>query len=401
MVYFRRFYMALHKLVFGVANRDEKDDGANVGAYLRMGESGELVSYSSVTESSSLTFDFVDGDVTVGTDSIAESAHGLETGDIVQLTSSGTLPAGLALVTNYYVIRSDANNFKLAASLSDAEDGSAVDITAAAGGGTHSLAKQERVHQAMDVNLVNDLTISATDLDIRDLDASQDNVAISDGSDILAINGDGSINITDNGGSLTVDAVDLDIRDLSFATDSVDVSGSEVSLDAATLAALETITVLQGTSPWVIGDGGGSLTVDAVDLDIRDLTAASDSVAAWLSDGSGNAIGSTGGSLDVNVTNSIDVDDGIADTAIKQVAEVVGTSSGQIVDGADELASRKYLFIYNNSNRDAFIGDSGVSAANGFPIPAGSILETRIGPAVDVHMIGDAANMDIRTLQLS
>lgn len=38
------------------------------------------------------------------------------------------------------------------------------------------------------------VTVSATDLDIRDLSASQDNVAISDGTDTLAINTDGSIN---------------------------------------------------------------------------------------------------------------------------------------------------------------------------------------------------------------
>lgn len=69
----------------------------------------------------------------------------------------------------------------------------------------------------------------------------------------LAINGDGSVNITDNNNSLTIDtddgpidvqAVNLDIRDLVFATDKVDVSGStNIGLDAATLAALETITV--------------------------------------------------------------------------------------------------------------------------------------------------------------
>jgi hypothetical protein len=37
--------------------------------------------------------------------------------------------------------------------------------------------------------------VTATNLDIRDLDASQDNVAISDGTDSLAINSDGSINV--------------------------------------------------------------------------------------------------------------------------------------------------------------------------------------------------------------
>lgn len=42
---------------------------------------------------------------------------------------------------------------------------------------------------------------------------------------------------------LTVQATNLDIRDLAFATDKVDVSNSVVALDAATLAALENTTV--------------------------------------------------------------------------------------------------------------------------------------------------------------
>jgi hypothetical protein len=96
----------------------------------------------------------------------------------------------------------------------------------------------------------------------------------------LAVNADGSVNITDNAGSITVDAINLDIRDLVFASDAVDVSGSEVSLDAATLAALESITVQNaaGASAVNIQDGGNSITVDAVDLDIRDLAFATDKV---------------------------------------------------------------------------------------------------------------------------
>ncbi len=76
----------------------------------------------------------------------------------------------------------------------------------------------------------------------------------------LAVNADGSVNVTDNAGSLTVDGVDFDIRDLAFATDSVDVSGSTVELGATTLVALENITV------------------SATDLDIRDLVFATDKV---------------------------------------------------------------------------------------------------------------------------
>ncbi len=125
------------------------------------------------------------------------------------------------------------------------------------------------------------LTVDATDFDIRDLDSATDSVEVlqathdnlNANANIQVGNADvangNPVPVSDAGGSLTVDATDLDIRDLVFATDKVDVTGSEVSLDAATLAALETITVEQGTSPWV---------VSATDLDIRDITHVSDSI---------------------------------------------------------------------------------------------------------------------------
>lgn len=107
------------------------------------------------------------------------------------------------------------------------------------------------------------ITVSATDLDIRDLAFATDKVDVS-GSDITS----------------TVTATDFDIRDLVFATDKVDVSGSIIALDSTTLAALENITV------------------SATDLDIRDLTSASDSVAI------ANAAGIP---LEINADGSINV----------------------------------------------------------------------------------------------
>ena len=47
------------------------------------------------------------------------------------------------------------------------------------------------------------IVVSATDLDIRDLDASQDNVAISDGTDTLGVNADGSINVNTTPGGFS------------------------------------------------------------------------------------------------------------------------------------------------------------------------------------------------------
>jgi hypothetical protein len=86
-----------------------------------------------------------------------------------------------------------------------------------------------------------DVSVSATDLDIRDLAFATDSVDVS-------------------GSSVTVSATDLDIRDLAFATDSVDVSGSSVTASIS-----------------------GSVEVTATNLDIRDLSAATDSVDAKMS----------------------------------------------------------------------------------------------------------------------
>jgi hypothetical protein len=78
------------------------------------------------------------------------TSHGLLTGDgPIRLTNSGgALPAGLATATDYYVIRTGANTFKLASSFANALAGTVVAITGN-GTGTHTLvdtASTMRVH---------------------------------------------------------------------------------------------------------------------------------------------------------------------------------------------------------------------------------------------------------------
>jgi len=68
------------------------------------------------------------------------------------------------------------------------------------------------------------------------LDGLTSSIAIKDsGGDELAIAADGSIAITDNGGSITVDAVDLDIRDLTNASDSVAIGDATNIIDVQVL----------------------------------------------------------------------------------------------------------------------------------------------------------------------
>ena len=193
--------------------------------------------------------------------------------------------------------------------------------------------------------------------------------------------------------------VDLDAADDSVESWTNDGSGNPIGSTGGYLHVL----AQQDTSPWVIGDGGASLTVDATQLDIDDLNATDDAVQAWAFDGTGNAITSTTGYLDVNIAaGSVTVSDAaLANSAIKTVAETVGTSAALIIDGADELSGRKYVYLYNNDNRYTYLGASGVTTSNGFPLPPGAIIDVRIGDAVDLYMIADAAGQNIRTMQLS
>ena len=81
------------------------------------------------------------GAVTAATsDLITRTAHGLAIGDRVRFTTTTTLPAGLSLLTDYYVIASGltANDFKV----STTNGGSAVDITDT-GTGTHTVSRYD------------------------------------------------------------------------------------------------------------------------------------------------------------------------------------------------------------------------------------------------------------------
>ncbi len=68
------------------------------------------------------------------------NAHGLATGDCVSLSTTGALPTGLAVATNYYVVYVSANTFNLATTYANAIATSPTRInTSGSQSGTHSL----------------------------------------------------------------------------------------------------------------------------------------------------------------------------------------------------------------------------------------------------------------------
>lgn len=88
--------------------------------------------------SNTFTFTFASTDVNTTTDQITVTANSeLITGRKVQLTTSGTLPTGLSLATDYFVIVVDSTHIKLASNLANAIAGTQIDITGA-GSGTNT-----------------------------------------------------------------------------------------------------------------------------------------------------------------------------------------------------------------------------------------------------------------------
>ena len=98
--------------------------------------------------------------VNIATDTFSDTDHGLLTGDRVAYTTSGTAVGGLSTaVTNYFVIKTGDDTFKLATTRANAEAGIALDITGA-GTGTQTFTKAAGV--AVDLTNYTDNIRSAT-----------------------------------------------------------------------------------------------------------------------------------------------------------------------------------------------------------------------------------------------
>lgn len=119
-------------------NQEFSDNLTSTTTDISAGEHSHIAVQFAYTVTTPAADTFVDADVNTTSESITLTAHGFVTGNVGQLTTTGVLPTGLSLLTNYYVISVDANTIKLASSYANAIAGTAVDITAAAGGGTHT-----------------------------------------------------------------------------------------------------------------------------------------------------------------------------------------------------------------------------------------------------------------------
>ena len=119
---------------------------AGVGDRVTLSNNTQLVisaisTVSDAAAGSAVTFDGSDGLVAIlATDTIVKSDHGLTTGQAVQYSrGAGTAIEGLDEGGFYFVIRTDAGNFKLATTLANANAGTAVDLVAVGAGTSHTV----------------------------------------------------------------------------------------------------------------------------------------------------------------------------------------------------------------------------------------------------------------------
>lgn len=163
--------MALSKLVFDPATAA---DSANVGAYLRASD-GTLLTHTDVSGKKALDVNIVEGvNVEVDLSHLDDSVRlGNGTDFFTSTTENGDTSLDVHISNTSIVVTATALDIR---ALTNADV-----VTAEQG--------------------TSPWVVSATQLDIDDLDAANDNVAISDGTDTLAINTDGSINTKPAGAS--------------------------------------------------------------------------------------------------------------------------------------------------------------------------------------------------------
>jgi len=149
------------RLIFDPSDSADSD---NIGAYLRAGSDGDLLSSTNVSGKEGLDINIINASVTV-------TATDFDIRDLTHVSDSVKVGDG----TDFLGINSDGS---IISRISD---------------GTDTLA----VNADGSINSV----VSATDLDIRDLTHVSDSVKVGDGTDFLSVNADGSINVnlTDDG----------------------------------------------------------------------------------------------------------------------------------------------------------------------------------------------------------
>jgi hypothetical protein len=264
------------------------------------------------------------------------------------------------------------------------------------------------------------IEVTATDLDIRDLTHASDSVKIGDGTDFLAVNGDGSINVV-------ATATDLDIRDLVNTQDSIAIGDESTLVDMAIMDSAFGVTSAgfpimgirrdadtspvsaTGDSHPLVFDSLGRLKTDAsVDFgnDADDAASSQDPLSiGGVSASTASALGALSAAGDrghmlmdlyrrqfTNESHNI---------AWKVEPHTIGATETEVA--ATPLGGRKRVIIQNTSSNSVWVGEAtGVTtsgATRGIEIPKNASMDFDFGEALNLFVISDGASREINVLE--
>jgi hypothetical protein len=377
----------------------------NFGSFVRSGASGAPITHHADFKPAGPSFDFVDADVTVGIDTIAEVAHGYRTGDKIQLSNAGgALPTPLAAATDYFIIRVDADNFKLATTLARAEAGTAIDITAAAGGGTHTVTGQIANIKALDVWQQSE---HYEDSPHTSGHKGQFILGVRHDADTSMVDADGDyapLQLDANGNLKVIADLDVDFDYVYNEDTSNGVGGNlgvyVLAVRQDTLAASTDAT--NDFADFKVNDRGGlwTIPVGTVDDDVADtewpvkigFRAYTGPLGAVASGDRVNAASDLYRRLYVNNGSNIAIED----------TQVNVTDAAATPLPATSLGGRRTIMVQNLSGKEIYVGKTGVTSADGFVVGARATISLDLGPDVVLFARGSqTAAQDLRILELA
>lgn len=238
-------------------------------------------------------------------------------------------------------------------------------------------------------------------------------VEITDGTDTLAVNGDGSINAV-------VSATDLDIRDLDHTQDDVRLGDGTSLINFQTLDSAHNDTAVvvgiagvrqDASGSPVSNDGDAHPLVFNSDGELRVAADLTSDIADDAAD-SGNPIKMGGRAADGVLTALDDGDryDLLGDlyrrTWVNDSANIgINTESANVTSTVAEvlstpLAGRRFVTIQNRGSAAVFLVESGATAVSeGIAIPANSSATFNFGEDINIFLGTASGTATVRLLE--
>jgi len=190
---------------------------------------------------------------------------------------------------------------------------------------------------------------------------------------VLLVDGTGALAIYAGSGSLTIAATDLDVRDLSATSDNILVYGQDGT-------STKRIVLTDTGGALAVQDNGGAITVDASDLDIRDLTATSDNILVYGQDGTSTkriVLTDTNGNVQImhqrrattDTNEVVSTVTAYSGTTARDISEQIETTFAVLNSGETSGAVVKLQISPNNSDwiddsSETTLAPTGLTAVN-------------------------------------